>query len=101
MVDRSSEARELLEKASRKNSEFTFFGLVGSREAKLEEASDMCAKAGNLYKIEKKWKEAGDAYMKAADYALQMDDRDSASSQMVEASKVYKKINPEGTFSIE
>jgi len=42
---------------------FSFFG-SGS---KFEEACEMYEKAGNCYKVEEKWQEAGDAYMKAAD----------------------------------
>ncbi|KAI3635482.1 hypothetical protein MIR68_006120 [Amoeboaphelidium protococcarum] len=89
------EAQTLLERAEKKVNSFGFFGLGGSRESKLEEAADMCAKAGNLYKIEKKWKQAGEAYEKAADYALQMNDLDVASSNLVEASKSFKKVSPE------
>lgn len=106
------EAEQLLERAERKATEFNFFGLAGSRESKLEEAAEMCARAGHLLKIDKFCtvfsysdfqdimlfligKESGDAYSKAAEYALQMDDRDAASNNLVEASKCYKKSSPE------
>lgn len=89
------EASTLMERAQKRATEMTLFGLMGSREMKLEEAAEMCAKAGNLYKIEKKWQEAGTAYQRAAEYAMQHDDKDAASSSLVEASKAYKKTSPE------
>ena len=48
------EAMTLMERAEKKATSFNFFGLAGSQSSKFEEASDMCAKAGNLFKIEKK-----------------------------------------------
>jgi len=115
------EADTLMERADKRANAFTFFGLAGSQQSKYEEAGEMCAKAGNLYKIEKKclstmttsrWshehvycmcvgKEAGDAYMKSAEYLMRTDDRDEAANKMVEASKCYKKSNPEGNFISE
>lgn len=48
------EASTLVERAEKRAASFSFFGLGGSAQSKNEEASEMCAKAGNLYKIEKK-----------------------------------------------
>ena len=50
------EADTLLERAVNKANSFTFFGIAGSKQSNIEEAADMCAKAGNLYKTEKKCK---------------------------------------------
>jgi hypothetical protein len=50
------EADTLLERAENKANSFTFFGIAGSKQSNIEEAADMCAKAGNLYKTEKKCK---------------------------------------------
>jgi hypothetical protein len=48
------EAATLVERAEKRINSFSLFGLGGSTQVKCEEASEMCAKAGNLYKIEKK-----------------------------------------------
>lgn len=49
------EAESLVDQAEKKSTAFSFFGLVGgSQQSRYEDAGDMCAKAGNLYKIEKK-----------------------------------------------
>ncbi len=48
------EALTLLERADKKANAFTFFGLTGSKQSQLEEAADLCARSGNLYKTEKK-----------------------------------------------
>ena len=102
------EAATLLERAEKKvclqyiqififkATQFNFFGLMGSKSAQFEDAADMCAKAGNLYKIEKKWKEAGDAYVKSVDFLMRLDDRDEAANKLVEASKCYRKSSPNG-----
>lgn len=108
------EANTLLERAEKKANAFTLFGLSGSKTANTEEASDMCARAGNLLKAEKKCqltcrggadfcclgKEAGDAYVRSADYLIQINDRDEGANKYVEASKCYKKSNPEDALRV-
>jgi alpha-soluble NSF attachment protein len=94
------EAMSLLDRAEKKATEFTFFGMAGSAASKAEEAAEMCSKAGNLLKIEKKFKESGDAYLKAAQFSLKANERDEAANKYVEASKSYKKVNPENAIQV-
>lgn len=42
--------------------------------------------------------EAGDAYTAAAEYLAKGDERDDAGSKYLEASKCYRKCNPERNF---
>lgn len=87
------EAERLLERAEKKATGFSILSFLGgsSQSSKFEEAAEMCSQAGNLLKIEKRWKESGAAYMKAVEYLEKTDDRDEAASKLVEASKCFRK----------
>ncbi|KAJ3313723.1 hypothetical protein HDU76_002559 [Blyttiomyces sp. JEL0837] len=61
---------------------------------KLDEASELYAKAGNCFKLAKKFKEAGDAYMSQGYILCRMGEKDEASSAYINASKAFKKTNP-------
>ncbi len=117
------EAQSLLDQAEKRANAFTFFGLAGSTQTKLEDASDLCAKAGNLLKTEKQckaWliiandtltfyyylslhlmlegKEAADAYQRSADYLVRSGDRDEAANRLLDAAKCLRKVSPEGSI---
>lgn len=70
----------------------TLFGF--GRKAKLEEAVDSFAKAGNAFKFEKRFQEAGDAYLEAAKCALQTDTPNDACNHYVEAGNSFKMVSP-------
>ena len=65
-----------------------FFG--GSDSMKFEEAADLCVQAANVYRLRKQLKNAGDAFVKAADYQIQAGSEDEAGNTFVEAYKSYK-----------
>lgn len=44
-------------------------------------------------------KEAGDAFIKAADMYNRLNEREEASSRYIDASKCYKKSNPQGLLN--
>ncbi|KAI9090806.1 soluble NSF attachment protein [Phlyctochytrium arcticum] len=88
------EGRNLLAEAEKKAAYKSFFG--GN---KLEEASDLYAKAANAFKLGKKWREAGDAFMSQGGVLLRMNERDEASSAFLNASKAFKKNSPQDAVS--
>jgi len=51
--------------------------------------------AGNSYKIDKRFKDAGDCFVRAAEMALKMEEKDDAANDFWTASKAYKLSNPE------
>ncbi|VDO10034.1 unnamed protein product [Brugia timori] len=62
-------------------------------------------KAGNLFKISKLWREAGDAFVRSAElHAAATDRKHDAASNYAEAANCYRKVNPQvnflGCFSI-
>ncbi|KAI8853569.1 soluble NSF attachment protein [Chytridium lagenaria] len=75
------QALSLMDQAEKKAK---YTGWFGSN--KLDEASDLYARAANCFKLAKMWKEAGDAFISQAN--------DEASSAYLNASKAFKKTHP-------
>ncbi|VIO98236.1 Uncharacterized protein BM_BM3004 [Brugia malayi] len=96
MAENEAKARKKLEDAEKKakgGSGF-FSGLFGS--AKAEEAADLFVQAGNLFKISKLWREAGDAFVRSAElHAAATDRKHDAASNYAEAANCYRKVNPQ------
>ncbi|KAJ3085664.1 vesicular-fusion protein S17 [Quaeritorhiza haematococci] len=83
------EAVQLLAQADKKAKQTGWFG--GN---KADEAAELYAKAANSFKLAKKWKEAGDAYLQQAGCLIRIGEADEAASAYINASKAYKKSNP-------
>ncbi|KAI9328129.1 soluble NSF attachment protein [Zopfochytrium polystomum] len=62
---------------------------------KTDEAADLYSRAANAFKLAKKWKEAGDAYVSQANLLLKAGEKDEAASAYSNASKAYKKTSPQ------
>lgn len=92
-----SNAHDTLAKADRKltSSGSSFFGFGGSSSSKLEEARELYTTAANQFKVEKKWKESGDAFCKAAECSLKIGEKDDAGNDFWSAARSYNKCNPE------
>ncbi|KAJ3166716.1 hypothetical protein HDU88_003199 [Geranomyces variabilis] len=88
------EARAHLAEAEKKANHRGWFG--GN---KLEEASELYGKAANAFKLSKKWKEAGDAFMSQAGVLNRMNERDEAASSYMNAAKCFKKNSPQDAIS--
>ncbi|KAJ3225419.1 vesicular-fusion protein S17 [Chytriomyces hyalinus] len=87
-----AEARRYVAEAEKKASQPAgWFGIGGP---KLDEAAELYAKAGNTYKLNKQWKESGDAYQSGAHMLLRMGEKDEAATAFMNAAKSYKKSNP-------
>ena len=61
-MDRELEAQSLVDQAKKKLVPGFFSKLFGSKEARLEEALDLYEKAATMFKLQKKWFEAGECY---------------------------------------
>eukprot|EP00013_Stygamoeba_regulata_P023777 CAMPEP_0177649518 /NCGR_PEP_ID=MMETSP0447-20121125/11438_1 /TAXON_ID=0 /ORGANISM="Stygamoeba regulata, Strain BSH-02190019" /LENGTH=286 /DNA_ID=CAMNT_0019152299 /DNA_START=59 /DNA_END=919 /DNA_ORIENTATION=- len=85
MADTRGDA--LMAEAEKKLNSFSWFG-GGS---KTEEAAEIYTKAGNAYKVAKKWEQAGLAFSKAADCQLKLKNTYEAATALVNAGNVYKK----------
>jgi len=83
-----TKALDLMEKAEKKLNSFGWFG--GN---KYEAAEEMFVQAGNLFKMCKKWQEAGGAYLKAAECNSQLQNKHEVASNYVLASNCFKKTD--------
>ena len=90
------EADQLIEQAQKRaqpSAMANLFSLLGAstQSSRMEEAAELASKAGNLYKIAKKWSKSGLAYRSAASYLLKAEELDEAAAKLVESGKSYRK----------
>jgi alpha-soluble NSF attachment protein len=92
-----SNGDELLAKANKRANASGGFGSLfsGGSSSKFEEARDLYIAAANSYKLDKRWKESGDAFCKGAEMAIKAEEKDDAANDYWNASKSYKRSNPE------
>ncbi|EEB91606.1 hypothetical protein MPER_10008 [Moniliophthora perniciosa FA553] len=88
-----SPAQVLLEKADKKANSST--GWFGSSTTKYEEAGDLYQQAANSFKIEKLFREAGDAFAREAECREKCKEANEASNAWWNAAKAYKRGYPE------
>lgn len=92
----SGEADQLMAKADKKanSSGGMSSWFSGGSTSRYEEAAELYTTAANQYRIAKRNREAGAAFEKAAAMQLKTDEADDAANTFVEASKCYKKEDP-------
>ncbi|KAF9480986.1 vesicular-fusion protein SEC17 [Pholiota conissans] len=88
-----SPAQTLLEKADKRASSSA--GWFSSASTKFEEAGDLYQQAANSFKIEKLFKEAGDAFAREAECREQCKEENEAANAWWNASKAYKRGFPD------
>ncbi|KAJ2998355.1 hypothetical protein HDV02_004570 [Globomyces sp. JEL0801] len=89
-----SDPYALLAEADKKSKTKGWFG--GN---KMDEAAELFGRAANAFKLQKKFKESGDAFMQQGVMLEKIGERDEASGCYINASKSYKKEFPKGRFS--
>jgi len=70
-------------------------GWFSSSTTKYEEAGDLYQEAANLFKLDKFFKESGDAFMREADCREKGGEKDEAANALWNAAKSYKQGYPE------
>ncbi|KAI0032738.1 vesicular-fusion protein SEC17 [Vararia minispora EC-137] len=88
-----SPAQTLLEKADKKASQST--GWFSSSSTKFEEAGDLYQQAANAFKIDKLFREAGDAHAREAECREQCKEYNDAANAWWNAAKAYKRGYPD------
>src|ERR1700730_5133195 len=93
-----SAAQTLLEKADKKA--ISSGGWFSSSSSKFEEAGDLYQQAANSFKIDKLFKEAGDAFAREAECREKSGENSEAANAWWNASKAYKRGFPDcGLYS--
>ena len=93
MAPQKSPAQELLEKADKKAA--SSGGWFQSSETKWEEAGDLYQQAANAFKIDKLFKEAGDAHAREAECRENCKEINEAANAWWNAGKAYKRGYPD------
>jgi hypothetical protein len=88
-----SPAQTLLEKADKKAS--SSIGWFASSSTKFEEAGDLYQQAANSFKLEKLFREAGDAFSKEAECREKCKETNDAANAWWNAAKAYKRGFPD------
>jgi len=88
MASPEAKAQELIAKADKKLTSWSFFG--GN---KYEAAEELYQKAANQLKVAKSWAEAGGAFEKAAQCHLKLESAHEAASAYQDAAVCYKKVD--------
>ncbi|KIM58195.1 hypothetical protein SCLCIDRAFT_128763 [Scleroderma citrinum Foug A] len=88
----TSPAQALLNKADKKANSST--GWFSSQSSKYEEAGDLYQQAANAFKIDKQFREAGDAHAREAECREKCKETNDAANAWWNAAKAYKRENP-------
>ncbi|KPJ03468.1 PREDICTED: soluble NSF attachment protein [Papilio xuthus] len=100
MADNEQKAMQLMAEAEKKlSSSKSFLGSLFGGSSKVEEAVDCYLRAANLFKMAKKWSQAGQAFCNAAQLHLKAGVRHDAATNFVDASNCYKKCDPNEAVS--
>ncbi|GBP76353.1 Alpha-soluble NSF attachment protein [Eumeta japonica] len=100
MADNEQKAMQLMAEAEKKlSSSKSFLGSLFGGSSKVEEAVDCYLRAANLFKMAKKWAQAGQAFCNAAQLHLKAGMRHDAATNFVDASNCYKKCDPNEAVS--
>lgn len=76
-----------------------FFSSLFGGESKMEDACSKYVRAGNLFKMSKKWSCAGEAFLKSADINIELRNKHEAASNLVDGANCYKKSDAENAIS--
>lgn len=95
MGDNEQKAAQLVAEAERDLGGKTgFFSFLFGGSSKTDEALEKMARAGNLFKMAKKWNEAGKTFTKIANHHLKTGTKHDAATNYVESANCYKKTDP-------
>ena len=98
MAPQKSAAQTLLEKADKKAA--SSGGWFSSNNSKWEEAGDFYQQAANAFKIDKLFKEAGDAHAREAECRENCKEINEAANAWWNAAKAYKRRYPDCESSL-
>uniref|UniRef100_A0A6M2DPR5 Protein required for fusion of vesicles in vesicular transport alpha-snap n=1 Tax=Xenopsylla cheopis TaxID=163159 RepID=A0A6M2DPR5_XENCH len=92
MADNEQKAMQLVAEAEKKlSSSKGFFGSLFGGSNKVEDAVECYQRAANLFKMAKKWGQAGHAFCEAAGLHSKAGSRHDAATNFVDAANCYKK----------
>ena len=101
MSDNEAKALELVAEAEKKlNSSKSFFGGLFGRQNKQGEALRCYERAANLFKMAKKWSQAGKTFVTLAQHHTKLGNKHESATNYVNASNCYKESDPMSEFYV-
>lgn len=95
MADNEAKAAALVAEAKKKmTSSKGFFSSLFGGGGGSDEALEMLARAANLYKMAKKWGEAGNTFSSIAQHHVKAGSKHDAATNLVDAANCYRKTDP-------
>jgi len=95
MAENEQKALALVQEAEKKlNSSKTFLGGLFGGQSKQDEALECYGRAGNLFKMAKKWGQAGNTFVTIAQHHAKLGNKHDAATNYVDAANCYKKSDP-------
>jgi len=95
MSENEQKALQLVEEAEKKlTSKSGFFSSLFGGSSNTDEGLEMLAKAANMFKMAKKWSQAGNTFSKIANHHVKEGAKHDAATNYVEAANCYKKTDP-------
>jgi len=98
-MDREKEAYEYIKKAKQNQNPGFFSKLFSSKETRLEESLDLLEKAANIFKLLKKWQEAGDILINCAQ--IQRELNSDSANFFIEAAHCYSFVDSQKSIDAQ
>jgi len=95
MSENEQKAIQLVEEADKKlGAKSGFLSALFGGSSKTDEALELLARAANMFKMAKKWSQAGNTFSKIANHHVKEGAKHDAATNYVEAANCYKKTDP-------
>jgi len=95
MGDNEQKALQLVEEAEKKlGAKSGFLSSLFGGSSKTDEALEMLGRAANMFKMAKKWSQAGNTFTKIANHHVKEGAKHDAATNYVEAANCFKKTDP-------
>jgi len=100
MGDNEQKAKALVADADKKlSSKPGFLGGLFGGSSKQDEGLEMLGRAANLFKMAKKWNEAGNTFCKIANHHISQGNKHDAATNFVDSANCFKKNDPKQAAS--
>lgn len=95
MAENEQKAIALVQEAEKKlSSSKTFLGGLFGGQSKQDEALECYGRAANLFKMAKKWAQAGNTFITVAQHHAKLGNKHDAATNYVDAANCFKKSDP-------
>lgn len=98
-MSKEHDAYDLIKKAEEKQNPGFFSKIFSSKNSRLEESLDYLEKAANIFKLLKKWEEAGNTYEKCGNIQLQL--QNDPTNFLIESAHCFSFVDIKKSLAIK